>query len=246
MVSDHSDSQNEQESSTLLHDLNSVESSVKIPKIIYASRTHTQLTQVIKELKETSYNNVKVGLYASRFQLCIHPDLKSEDNATRTEMCKSKTKMRLDPESKTFGYDCSYFSKYKDLQGNEKFAAKNFDDKILDIEDLRRSGEEHHYCPYFMSKTLVEHADIVFMPYNYLLDPKIRHFIDIELDDAVVILDEAHNVPQVCEDSASIEFSSSQMAAALLEIKTVLLLEIHVGNFLKSRICSTDFRFCQR
>jgi regulator of telomere elongation helicase 1 len=31
-----------------------------VPKIIYASRTHSQLSQVIAELKRSSYNYVKV------------------------------------------------------------------------------------------------------------------------------------------------------------------------------------------
>jgi len=44
----------------------------KTPLIIYASRTHSQLTQVVKELKTTVYRP-KVGLLASRQQLCVHP-----------------------------------------------------------------------------------------------------------------------------------------------------------------------------
>lgn len=196
-------------------------SSIKIPKIIYASRTHTQLTQAIKELKGTSYNYMKVGVFASRDQLCIHPDLAFESNENKSEMCKSKTKQRLDPETSTYRCECSFFEKFEALKANETFRADNFENKILDVEDLRTSGREHGYCLFYMSKTLIDDADIVFMPYNYLLDPKIRHFIGVELNDAVIILDEAHNVPQTCEDSASIEFKSSHITEAIREVENV-------------------------
>lgn len=29
-------------------------------------------------------------------------------------------------------------------------------------------------CPYFLARTLKQQADIIFMPYNYLLDAKVR------------------------------------------------------------------------
>ena len=39
---------------------------VRLPTIVYASRTHSQLTQVIKELKTTSYNP-KTTVLGSRY-----------------------------------------------------------------------------------------------------------------------------------------------------------------------------------
>lgn len=159
---------------------------------------------------------MKVAVFASRDQLCIHPDLASENNASKTEMCKSKTKTTA-----TQRCECSFYEQYQKLENDVEFRVANFDNKILDVEDLVTAGRQHNFCPYFMSKTLVDDADIVFMPYNYLLDPKIRNFIGIELEDAVVILDEAHNVPQVCEDAASIEFKSSHFTDAISEVGNV-------------------------
>ena len=37
-------------------------------------------------------------------------------------------------------------------------------------------------------------ADIVFMPYNYVIDPGMRDVLGDRLKDAVVLLDEAHNI----------------------------------------------------
>ncbi|XP_020379775.2 regulator of telomere elongation helicase 1-like [Rhincodon typus] len=65
-----------------------------IPKIVYASRTHSQLTQVINELRNTAYRP-KVCVLGSREQLCIHPEvMKQESNHVKVHMCRVKTSTR--------------------------------------------------------------------------------------------------------------------------------------------------------
>ena len=34
-------------------------------------------------------------------------------------------------------------------------------------------------CPYYAARELKDHVDIVFCPYNYLIDPKIRASVSI-------------------------------------------------------------------
>ena len=46
-------------------------------------------------------------------------------------------------------------------------------------------------CPYFASRSLASRADLVFCPYSYLLDPVVRRSVDLSLDGAVLIFDEA-------------------------------------------------------
>lgn len=60
-------------------------------------------------------------------------------------------------------------------------------------------------CPYFLAKELKQNADITFMPYNYLLDSKTRKTQGIEVQNNVILLDEAHNVEKICEDAASLQ-----------------------------------------
>jgi hypothetical protein len=58
-----------------------------VPRVIYASRTHTQLSQTIKELKATGYTP-KVCVLASREQLCINAEVQQvESNAAKTVRC---------------------------------------------------------------------------------------------------------------------------------------------------------------
>jgi regulator of telomere elongation helicase 1 len=43
---------------------------------------------------------------------------------------------------------------------------------VLDIEDLLKLGHKQRICPYFLARELRKDADVVFMPYNYVLDQK--------------------------------------------------------------------------
>uniref|UniRef100_A0A8C0G082 Regulator of telomere elongation helicase 1 n=1 Tax=Chelonoidis abingdonii TaxID=106734 RepID=A0A8C0G082_CHEAB len=177
-----------------------------VPKIIYASRTHSQLTQVISELKSTVYRP-KVCVLGSREQLCINPEVKrQESNHIQIHMCRMKVMART----------CHF---YNNVEG--KFE-KELTNSILDIEDLVKNGNKHRVCPYYLSRSLKQQADIIFMPYNYLLDSKSRRSHNLDLKGTVVILDEAHNVEKLCEESSSFDLTPYDLASAMDAINVVL------------------------
>jgi len=49
----------------------------------------------------------------------------------------------------------------------------------LDIENLHKEAHIHMFCPYYVVKDRAHAADIIFMPYNYLIDEKVRENFDI-------------------------------------------------------------------
>ncbi|XP_008072828.1 regulator of telomere elongation helicase 1 [Carlito syrichta] len=178
-----------------------------IPKIIYASRTHSQLTQVIGELRNTSYRP-RVCVLGSREQLCIHPEVKKQESShIQIHLCRKKVASR----------SCHFYNNVE-----EKSLEQELTTPILDIEDLVKSGNRHRICPYYLSRNLRQQADIIFMPYNYLLDSKSRRAHNVDLKGTVVIFDEAHNVEKMCEESASFDLTPHDVASGLDVIDQVL------------------------
>lgn len=49
----------------------------------------------------------------------------------------------------------------------------------MDIEELHKVGRDMNFCPYYAMKDRAPGADVVFMPYNYLIDEKIRENFEI-------------------------------------------------------------------
>uniref|UniRef100_A0A8C8B6D0 Regulator of telomere elongation helicase 1 n=1 Tax=Otus sunia TaxID=257818 RepID=A0A8C8B6D0_9STRI len=170
-----------------------------IPKIIYASRTHSQLTQVINELKNTVYRP-KVCVLGSREQLCINPEVKRQENShTQIYMCRMKVMARA----------CHF---YNNVEGEFGLLLYN----LYYFFFLNRA------CPYYLSRNLKQQADIIFMPYNYLLDSKSRRAHNLDLKGTVVILDEAHNVEKLCEESSSFDLTPYDLASAMDAVNLVL------------------------
>uniref|UniRef100_A0A8C0FU27 Regulator of telomere elongation helicase 1 n=1 Tax=Bubo bubo TaxID=30461 RepID=A0A8C0FU27_BUBBB len=175
-----------------------------IPKIIYASRTHSQLTQVINELKNTVYRP-KICVLGSREQLCINPEVKRQENShTQIYMCRMKVMARA----------CHFYNNVEGEFGCESKALYYF--IICTTFFLNRA------CPYYLSRSLKQQADIIFMPYNYLLDSKSRRAHNLDLKGTVVILDEAHNVEKLCEESSSFDLTPYDLASAMDAVNLVL------------------------
>ncbi|KPJ07377.1 Regulator of telomere elongation helicase 1-like [Papilio machaon] len=180
-----------------------------MPKIIYSSRTHSQLTQAMQELKRSSYRHVKAAVLGSRDQMCIHPEVSKEtNNMNKVHMCQLKVKSRT----------CFFYNNVESKKEDRSIKG----DDILDIEDLVGVGKKLKCCPYYLSKELKQDADIIFMPYNYILDPKSRKANGVELMNNIVILDEAHNVEKMCEESASLQIRTTDVALCIDEITHVM------------------------
>ncbi|XP_062565349.1 regulator of telomere elongation helicase 1 homolog [Armigeres subalbatus] len=83
------------------------------------------------------------------------------------------------------------------------------------MQEMRNTSYSHkkeRACPFFLSKEIIESADILSMPYNYLLDPMMRKANNLELPNTIIIPDEAHNVEKTCEESASMQIRPTDKA----------------------------------
>ena len=134
-----------------------------VPKIIYCSRTHSQLAQVQKEAKNTVFKPRTV-LIASRDHLCVNPSINVNKGFALNAACSAAQK-GVNP--------CMYFT-------NRERGTTDMSWDPMDIEEIHREAIRHAYCPYYATKDRVAGADLVFMPYNYLIDEKIRENYGID------------------------------------------------------------------
>lgn len=67
---------------------------LKLPKIFYASRTHSQLSQAVKELSRTKLYNVKVRVLASREQMCLNERVLNSKGSSIGSLCRIQTSKR--------------------------------------------------------------------------------------------------------------------------------------------------------
>ncbi|XP_044340410.1 regulator of telomere elongation helicase 1 homolog isoform X3 [Triticum aestivum] len=180
------------------------------PVIIYASRTHSQLRQVIKELKATSYRP-KMAVLGSREQMCIHEEVSKLRGKAQNNGCHYLCKKRM----------CRHNNIVTDyMKNNTELGSEPFD-----IEDLVNIGRTKGPCPYYISRELSKSVDILFAPYNYLIDPGNRRSLTgISWDNAVLIFDEAHNLESICADAASFDLLTSNLTSCITEAQECIQL----------------------
>lgn len=181
------------------------ERGLNLPTIVYASRTHSQLKQVIGELKRTTgYGSLKTTVLSSRQQTCLNPHVQQIDGAGINLACRSLVSRRA----------CKWYNK------TEGFLTSNAEvhGTVMDIEDLVSLGENRTVCPYYLSREMANSSDMIFLPYNYLIDPKTRSGLEISWENAVLIFDEAHNIESVCSSSASFDLPISIISGSMDEV----------------------------
>ncbi|GMH37031.1 hypothetical protein BSKO_04904 [Bryopsis sp. KO-2023] len=169
------------------------------PPIVYSSRTHSQLQQAMREVKKMNEGkNLKCTVLGSRQQLCVNPAVNKLQGSVASLACKKAVIHKA----------CAWNQRLQSDYIGQTEILDNVANRVMDIEDLGILGRGTGPCPYFLTREIAKFSDIVFLPYNYLIDKRQRERLPIDLNGSIVIFDEAHNVEQCCSDAASFEFQS--------------------------------------
>ncbi|KUI62493.1 ATP-dependent RNA helicase chl1 [Cytospora mali] len=196
-------------------------------KIYYTSRTHSQLSQFIAELRRPDFPTslpedvapqddtlappgkepVKHIPLSSRQKLCINPAVsKLSSLAAINDKCSELQK----PKSKA---KCPFVPNADNLAETHQFRDAALA-TLPDIEDLYELGKSHSVCPYYASRTAIPTAEIITLPYPLLLQETAREALGIKLEGNVVIIDEAHNIMDAVANVHAAEIKLSELKRA--------------------------------
>ncbi|XP_045148608.1 general transcription and DNA repair factor IIH helicase subunit XPD [Echinops telfairi] len=178
---------------------------LEVTKLIYCSRTVPEIEKVIEELrkllnfyeKQEGQKPPFLGLaLSSRKNLCIHPEVTPLRFGKDVDgKCHSLTAsyVRLQHQQDPSLPSCRFYEEF-DAHGRQVPLPAG----IYNLDDLKTLGRRQGWCPYFLARYSILHANVVVYSYHYLLDPKIADLVSKELArKAVVVFDEAHNIGEL-------------------------------------------------
>ena len=59
---------------------------------------------------------------------------------------------------------------------------------VIDIEELVNFSREKSVCAYYLGRSKAEKAEVLLLPYNYLLDEKLRKRHKIDVSNRIIII----------------------------------------------------------
>lgn len=196
-------------------------------KIIYTTRTNAQQRQVIIELRKikekTSKNNDKVfGLgIQGRANMCILARNNADfSQGTADELSKlcSNEKKRVRSNNNE---GCIYYRKFIQDKNKVKKTLDWIKNNLPTAEETIEYCEKLKICPYELNKLLIKDSLIVVVPYIYVFDNLIRNmlidWLSINENDVILIVDEAHNLPDYIRDLFSLQLSIWMLQNCVIE-----------------------------
>lgn len=189
-------------------------------KILYLTRTNSQQQAVFHDLRMFLQDSgMKAAPLQGRQNMCllyreISPDGEfSSESLSR--FCNSRKKQVREGNPSA----CRYFNS-KIFSGE---TSKKTLSGFMTAEEILTYGRENEVCPYEAVKASLKNAELVVAPYAFFLNYSIaERFLDqwgVDRSDLVIILDEAHNLPDLARNIASFQISVRSADAAESELR---------------------------
>ena len=214
-------------------------------KIIYTTRTNAQQRQVILELreirkknKEHSHEIIGVGMQG-RSNMCIfakqNPDLSYGTAEELSRFCSSMKKKAKNNEQ-----GCNFYSSFLNKEKLDD-VKKYFKENLPTAEEFIIYCAEKQICPYEVNKVLMKESRVVVVPYIYVFDLMIRNMLFDSLaipeEDMILIVDEAHNLPNYIRDLHSAQLTDFMITNCISEAEKYGNPSMVDGRFTVSEFC---------
>ncbi|KAK4377998.1 hypothetical protein RND71_004294 [Anisodus tanguticus] len=175
------------------------------PTIFYASHRETKLN--FKTTVSRKSNHLK--------KLAIEPAV-AEIGITKTLLYKYELTSKLLLKDREAG--CSEFKNSHKVKGHPSLQ-KGGCHEAHDIEDLVKVGQIVKGCSYFAARSMADDAELVFCPYSYIINPVVRRAMEVVITGAIIILDEAHNIEDICRDAGSVDVEEDILLQLQMELE---------------------------
>jgi DNA excision repair protein ERCC-2 len=183
-------------------------------KILYVARTHRQHDRVIEELRAIYNRHHVTGVsIRGRGEMCLNVFAArgAFDSKSLMEVCellkaKSRCPYYINVDERTYDY----------IQLQQQVAARPY--MASELMGICRKKE---VCPYELVKSALSEAKVIALSYLYVFDPVIRNAflknLETEPQKIILIVDEAHNLPETAIDISSCTLSLFVMRQAEME-----------------------------
>ncbi len=185
-------------------------------KILYVARTHRQHDRVIEELRAVYKRHPVSGVsIRGRNEMCLNAFAADGgfDSKSMMEVCellkaKGRCPFYVNVDNRTYDY----------LQLQQQVATHPYM-----ASEILRFCRKKELCPYELVKGAVSDAKVIALSYLYVFDPQIRNAflknLETDLGKIILIVDEAHNLPETAVDISSSSLSLFVMKQAESEAK---------------------------
>ncbi|NVM55486.1 MAG: hypothetical protein HWN66_17395 [Candidatus Helarchaeota archaeon] len=176
--------------------------------LLYTARTHTQIQRVIEELSmiykiKGRHELTGISVYG-RANMCLNPEVQGAPPVEAMEICGELRKTRR----------CRWYEELKSKEIDRMSGC-------FTSEYVREYGLEAEVCPYYLSKELMKHCNVIALTYVYLINPFMRSILfktlDTSLESCVLVFDECHNLPDLAMHTMSLGVSDRGLKRALKE-----------------------------
>lgn len=169
-------------------------------RVLYVAKTHRQHDRVIEELNAISKRMDVSGVsLRGRCNMCLHPLVTRHTRDARAameicELLKSREQ-------------CSYYLNMKRDPDRYADILLHISSKPYKASEILEVCRAERFCPYEVTKFAVEDTDVIALSYLYVFDPTVRgaflRHLNKSLSQAILIVDEAHNLPDTAVEIAS-------------------------------------------
>ena len=172
--------------------------------MVFCSRTHSQLAQVVGELRRTPFgSSLRVALVAGRGQLCVHEPVralsfansrmaeKCRDLATAAKAKRGSTAAAAAAPGRGGAAVGAARAKAAPAVGCPFKAGRSADiaalrelilSEPMDVEELAAAGRGGCACPYYAARSALPSAQLVLLPYASLLAKDTRAALGLQLE----------------------------------------------------------------